>query len=142
MLFRLISMVGSARNARDAVASARGSVAQVKTAAGELQAASLQRTVSKAEAGDRSAQYDLGEHFYDGRGVEKDHEQAFGWFLKAAAQGHGRSQVNVGMMLCLGRGTDKDPVAGCEWLSKAAEAGVAGAGELLEKAKRRLGGEG
>ena len=40
-----------------------------------------------AEAGERSAQWDMGVCYYYGRGVDRDIAQANVWFRKAAAQG-------------------------------------------------------
>jgi len=140
LFFRLLSLVGSARNARETIATARGSIDQIKARAEGFQTASFQRTFERANAGDPAAQYDLGEYHYDGRAVPQDYTEAFGWFLKAAEQGHGKSQLNVGLMLFLGRGTPKDQSAACQWLGRASEQAVEGAEEALEKARRKMQG--
>ena len=100
MLFRLLTMLGSARNAREAISSARHSVDQVKTTANQFRAASFQRSLDKANEGEVNAQYDMGEYYYEGRGVDRDWAEAFGWFLKAAEQGHGSLALTG--LVCLG----------------------------------------
>ncbi len=45
--------------------------------------------VKKAEKGDATAQYDLGEAYYRGNGVEQDYDKALEWYRKGAAKGNG-----------------------------------------------------
>jgi TPR repeat protein len=42
----------------------------------------------QANAGDMNAQHDLGDAYYEGKGVEKNLKLAARWYAKAAAQGH------------------------------------------------------
>jgi hypothetical protein len=51
--------------------------------------------VFAAERGNASAQFRLGEMYYQGRGVIKDLQTAIDWFDKAARQGHSAAKQNV-----------------------------------------------
>ncbi len=52
-----------------------------------------------AIAGDPRAQYHLGEMYYQGQGVSKNHDEAFKWFSKAAEQGYNPAKFKVQIML-------------------------------------------
>ena len=49
-----------------------------------------------AEQENAYAQYNLGECYRDGEGVEKDFKQDFEWFIKAVEQGNTPAQNNLG----------------------------------------------
>jgi TPR repeat protein len=51
-----------------------------------------------AKAGDKEAQFALGNLYRSGRGVKKDHRRAFVWFSKAAEQGHVKAQYTTGTL--------------------------------------------
>jgi hypothetical protein len=72
-------------------------------------------------------QYSLGKSH-----TKKDDVVAFGWFMKAANQGHMDSQFEVGRMYALGEGVSTDQLKAAEWYGKAAEQG-------LRHAQRNLG---
>ncbi len=52
---------------------------------------------------DPSAQFNLGEMYEYGLGVQKDDVKAFEWYSKAAAQGYAPAQNNLGIMYEYGR---------------------------------------
>lgn len=52
-----------------------------------------------AVAGDPVAQFNMGQAYKLGRGVEMDHAQAIAWYKSAADQGHVEAFDNYGMML-------------------------------------------
>ena len=60
-------------------------------AAGCAIAADLNVLIAKANTGDADAQYKLGTMYSNGDGVERDPDQAFAWFQKAAHQGNTRA---------------------------------------------------
>jgi TPR repeat protein len=99
------------------------------------------RVHTRAEAGHPNAQFTLGERYYDGQGVPRDHSEAFHWFLLAAEGGHIRARTNVGMMLCVGRGVEKDGVEGFKWIHLAAEQGDATPTAPREPPRKRLSSE-
>ena len=74
-----------------------------------------------AEQGHVVAQYNLGERYYDGKGVPKDEEQAAAWYRKAAEQGHARAQNNLGVMYNCGWGVPEHHPQAVAWFRKAAE---------------------
>jgi TPR repeat protein len=51
-----------------------------------------------AKAGDKEAQFALGNLYRSGRGVKKDHRRAFVWLSKAAEQGHVKAQYTTGTL--------------------------------------------
>lgn len=76
-----------------------------------------------AEAGDARAQTVLAIMHKYGEGISIDLPSAFGWYMKAAAQGYPPAQYNVGVMLANGSGTPEDIDQASAWLTQAAEAG-------------------
>jgi hypothetical protein len=89
-----------------------------------------------AEAGDATAQYNLGVMYAEGQGVPQDDEEAAKWFRLAAEQGHADAQRNLGVMYILGQGVPQDFQEAAKWYRKAAEQGDADAqctlGEMYE----------
>lgn len=94
----------------------------------------------KAEAGDATAQYELGGMYdnpfdaisYRSYGVSEDPALAMSWYRKAAEQGHMDAQLKLGWMYYDGKGVPKDAAQAVTWWRKAAEQGNA-------EAQRRLG---
>jgi uncharacterized protein len=52
-----------------------------------------------AEAGDPDAQFNMGQAYKLGRGVQPDFRVALDWYRKAAAQGHLRAEDNLGLLM-------------------------------------------
>ena len=80
---------------------------------------------TKANAGDRDAQFQLGAMYHDGQEVEKDLKLALEWLEKSAAQGDQRAQFNLGVMHFSGDGMAQDYDKAREWFQKAAAQGNA-----------------
>ena len=78
-----------------------------------------------AEKGDTRAQYNLGNMYADGRGVEKDAKEAARWYRKAAEQGSALAQSNLGAMYAKGEGVLEDNKEAVKWWRKGAEQGNA-----------------
>lgn len=76
---------------------------------------------SKAEAGDRDAQNNLGLCFQFGYGTQQDYAQAMVWFRRAAEGGLAIAQFNVGGLYFEGNGVEKDLAIAVDWYTKAAE---------------------
>lgn len=68
-------------------------------------------------------QNNLGDKYFDGRGVEKNHQLAVKWYRKAAEQGDIKGQCNLGFMYYNGYGIRQDYTKAAEWYRKAAEQG-------------------
>ena len=69
------------------------------------------------------AQYNLGVLYLEGRGVERDLEQARNWFLKAANKNQIEAQYNLGHMALSGLGMEKDTNEALRWWQKASTGG-------------------
>jgi hypothetical protein len=57
-----------------------------------------------AEQGHPSAQYNLGNAFYHGKGVAQSHDEAVKWYRLAAAQGQVNALYNLGVCYSNGLG--------------------------------------
>ncbi|MDP3333952.1 MAG: tetratricopeptide repeat protein [Methylococcaceae bacterium] len=82
-----------------------------------------------AEQGDAEAQFELGQMYKLGSGLEQDDEQALYWFSKAAEQGLPNAQYSLAEMYlngCSG-GLEPDDEQAVIWFRKAAEQGHANA---------------
>ena len=83
----------------------------------------FQETLSRAEQGDASAQYNLGQMYEDGEGVPQDLAEAAKWWRKAAEQGHASAQFDLGYAYKRGRGVPHDGTEAVAWYRRAAEHG-------------------
>jgi TPR repeat protein len=98
--------------------------------------ADMQGLLAKAEAGDVSAQYTVGNAYHLGLGVPKNLPLAMRWYLKAAAQGHVDAQVNLGIVFINDLGTaggTRNPAQARYWFRRAAELGDAQAMAYLAR---------
>ena len=86
---------------------------------------------SRAEQGDKEAQFRLGEAYDTGAGVGKDSLEAMKWYRKAAEQGHAEAEYNLGVHYELGEAVSKDYAEAVMWYLKAAEQGLAAAQNYL-----------
>lgn len=75
---------------------------------------------SSAEKGGAEAQFRYAEMLRDGRGVEKNMEEAAKWTRKAADAGYARAQCQMGLFYMNGLGVDRDEDKAEEWLQKSA----------------------
>ena len=80
---------------------------------------------ARADAGEASAQFNLGLMYTEGRGVPQDDAEAIAWYRRSAEQGHAGAQVNLGGMYANGRGVPQDYVEAIAWYRRAAEQGDA-----------------
>lgn len=72
-----------------------------------------------AAAGDPDAQFNLGQAYKLGRGVNADSAAALDWYRKAAAAGHEQAQATLGLQLFQSGQRDEAMI----WLKKAADQG-------------------
>src|ERR1700688_4215967 len=70
-----------------------------------------------AEAGDASAQFNLGLLYLDGHGVPQNPTEAANWFRRAAEQDYTLAQHNLGAMYGSGQGVKRDFVQAYKWLN-------------------------
>ncbi len=88
--------------------------------AGEYEEA-LELNHRAAEMGYIAAFHNIGNHYKQGSGVERDIDTALDWFLRAAEEGHPEDAYNVGVIYQLGTGTvEPDHELARLWLERAA----------------------
>lgn len=103
----------------DAMAALGRLLLQEKQAA--ARATAWQLFQRAAGLGDPDGQYYLGWMLTEPEGELRDNVQAYGWFIKAARQGHVGAQLAVATLLMKGRGVAVDTKAADDWLLRAAE---------------------
>ncbi|MDR2869348.1 MAG: hypothetical protein LBV04_02760 [Deferribacteraceae bacterium] len=91
----------------------------------------MQADLVKAEQGDAHAQNNLGNMYYQGKGVPQNYAKAMEWYTKAAVQGYAHAQNNLGTMYGDGTGVSQDYAKAVGWYTKAAEQGNAAAQKNL-----------
>lgn len=79
------------------------------------------------------SEFNLGECYYNGDGVEQDLTLAAKWYEKAAERGHKFAQNSIGDCYYYGNGVEENNEKAVYWYKKAAESGVADACESLAK---------
>ena len=67
------------------------------------------------------AEFDIGDAYRVGSGVERDYVEAMKWYKKSARHGFAESCAIVGSFLVRGLGCDKDPAAAKLWFAKNSE---------------------
>lgn len=78
-----------------------------------------------AEQGLMSAQFNLAQMYFQGRGVVQDYAGAVSWYRLAAEQGSELAQFNLAQMYRLGQGVEQDYAVAWQWYRLAAEQGHA-----------------
>ena len=78
-----------------------------------------------AEQKHEDAQFQLGEMYENGLGVQQDYAEAVKWFRRAAEQGDAMAQSNLGFMYSNGQGLQQDYAEAVKWYRRAAEQGHA-----------------
>ena len=68
------------------------------------QTANIVTLMLKAKSGEAEAQNDLGEAYYDGKGVTENLTEAVTWFTTAAEQANAKAQYNFGICYYYGYG--------------------------------------
>ena len=61
-----------------------------------------------SESGNSAALNSLGDCYRYGKGIDKDEEKAYGWYLKSAENGNSLGKINVGYCLDFGIGIVQD----------------------------------
>lgn len=87
------------------------------------------------------AQYNIGNMYCYGEGMEKDFAKGAEWLTKAALQGNAPAQYNLGRMYQWGKGVEKDLQQARFWFQKAIDNGHEKAKEALTKIKSDLSKE-
>jgi hypothetical protein len=74
-----------------------------------------------AKSGNTEAQYDVGEMYERGRGVNKDMSMAFQWYLKSAEQGNTKGAFRAGLCYLKGEGVEKNLDEALKWMQNSAD---------------------
>ena len=82
-------------------------------------------TKRMAEIGDKTAQYNLGIIYANGKGVPQDYKEAVKWYRMSAEQGHADAQKNLVMMYNFGEGVPQDFKEAVKWWRMSAKQGHA-----------------
>ena len=90
-----------------------------------------------AEAGNASAQFELGKCYDSGIGVEKNTVEAVKWYRKAADQGFANAQYYLGFCYEHGRGVEINATEAVQWYRKATEQGNAEAQNALAECYKK-----
>ena len=118
-----------------AILNTRTVLAAVEKDTRESSADSMQKTVGapsnlpaavlwyqeKAKDGDAEAQYNLGNVYEVGFGVEVSYELAAKWYEEAAEQEHQLAQLKLGILYILGKGVRESTLKGGKWIRAAAK---------------------
>ena len=91
-----------------------------------------------AEKGDATCQYDIGRHYYFGKGVPQDFKEALRWFKRAAKQGDADAEHAVGEIYEKGLGVTKNLKTAVKWYRLASKQGKDHAKNILKLLKRAL----
>jgi len=83
----------------------------------------LKLWIPLAKNGNRSAQLNIGNMYFNGQGVMKNYKEASKWYVLSAEQGEITAQRNLGVMYYLGNGVNQDKLQSYKWLHKAAKQG-------------------
>jgi len=87
----------------------------------------------KASHGDAEAQYNLGNVYEVGFGVEVNFELAAKWYKDAAEQEHELAQLKLGILYILGKGVRESTLKGGKWIRAAARQGNSVAQTLQDR---------
>ena len=97
----------------------------------EKDSAAIPYLLRAAEKELTEARTQLAMCYYHGRGVEKDHHQAFHWAKLAAEDGSPRAQLYMGFLYEDGRVMERNMAEAIEWFTRAADGGNAAAMERM-----------
>ena len=83
--------------------------------------------LKSARDGNAQAQSDLGNMYFEGRGVPQNYAEGVKWYRLAAEQGNANAQDNLGVCYATGRGVFQNFSEAVKWFTMAAEQGSANA---------------
>ena len=86
-----------------------------------------------AEQGFVEAQYNLGNAYKHGEGVEQNFEEVVKWYRMSAEQGYDCAQYNLGLCYVYGDGVEHNYDEAVKWLRLAAKQGNSDAKRLLKR---------
>ena len=81
------------------------------------------RKAVEIDKNNASAQFNIGQAYYYGKGVTQDYKQAFKWYLKSADQDYSLAQIQLAEMYFSGKGVNKNIAKAIEIIKPLAELG-------------------
>lgn len=84
-----------------------------------------------AEAGDPTAEADIGDMYFHGHGVSVDYGQAMSWYHRAVSKGSASAAEGIGSLYARGQGVPLDYAEAAKWFRLAASKGNADAANWL-----------
>ncbi len=124
LIWNLVSLAKNAKQAVGTIQTVKGQADQCQGALQNVQQTLVQRDYEKAVAGNVQAQFEMGERFYKGLGVNIDYSKAAAWFQWAANQGHPNAQKMLSLIYYTGKGVNPDPAESYKWICLAARSGI------------------
>ena len=100
--------------------------------------AAVQQYRSKADAGDRIAQYHVGVFYAQGIGVPRAPAKAARWYRRAAEQGVNAAQYQLGLMYLKGNGVPRDFIRAYAWHYVAGQGANRNARRLMRQIEKKL----
>ena len=110
-------------------------------AAGDFESAWF-RFFGLARAGDVESQFNIGQMYRAGRGIQRDVLEAKRWYERAAAMGYAPAQYQLGVLWERGDGVPSDLIEARGWFARAAQQNFEPAREALESVEQILAGRG
>ncbi len=110
---------------RDKMKALTRNVVILALAAAEAQSTEIERLLSAAKWGDAEAQFKLGSLYAEGRGADRNYNEALRWYRAAGVQGHAEAQFKLGFMFAEGRDIPRSYGAALSWYELAAKQGHA-----------------
>jgi hypothetical protein len=141
MIFNLVALAKNAKQAVGSLQDVKDKTAHVRGALNNYQGSLVQKEYDRAMAGDAQAQFELGERFFQGLGVEQNYAHAAAWFQSSATLGHNKAQCNLAMMCFIGRGVPADTAEAYKWISLASLKGGEEALSIKRKMEARISPE-
>jgi uncharacterized protein len=86
----------------------------------EIEVKNIQAAAQNQEA---DAQFELGQLYEYGKGVEQDYQKAMHWYKLAANSELFKAEYSIALLYEKGRGVEVDYVAAAKWYQKAADKG-------------------
>jgi TPR repeat protein len=86
----------------------------------EIEVKNIQAAAQNQEA---DAQFELGQLYEYGKGIEQDYSKAMHWYKLAAKSGLFKAEYSIALLYEKGRGVELDYVLASEWYQKAADKG-------------------
>jgi hypothetical protein len=99
-----------------------------------IQGTDVNGTLNRANAGDSTAQYEMGLQYADGEDLPQNYEDAMAWFAKAAGNGNDKAQWKLGLGYMKGIGVPHDERTAVAWFKRAANQGEIRAQSALSDA--------